>query len=213
MRTLAQLHEAMRTAPAPAAARTAPIANHIPAANVLDMTAPAIAAIRALGLTAAEEQYLRSAERLAGRLHDVADPRLPTRLVHGDFWDNNVYFREAEPVHIGDFDFMGERARIDDMALTMFYAGEHFGRQDATRERLDHLRALVDAFDGGLVDGLSAGERAALPYAIARSPLTFLRDMAHQGRHGLDELRDLRGPEYDWANRMLDSPAWLGAFS
>lgn len=44
-------------------------------------------------------------------------PRLPRQLVHGDFWDNNVLFRRGRPVLLADFDFMGERARIDDLAL------------------------------------------------------------------------------------------------
>ena len=43
---------------------------------------------------------------------------LPRQLVHGDFWDNNVFFRNGSVVLVTDFDFMGERARIDDLLIT-----------------------------------------------------------------------------------------------
>jgi Ser/Thr protein kinase RdoA (MazF antagonist) len=48
--------------------------------------------------------------------------RLPRQLVHGDFWDNNVLFRGGRVVLLADFDFLGERARIDDLALTLHCA-------------------------------------------------------------------------------------------
>lgn len=212
MPVLARLHDVLCVAPAPAAAATPPIANHIAAARVLQETAPAIATIRGWRLMRTEEHYVRSAETLAQRLHEITAYDLPIRLVHGDFWDNNVYFRGAEPVHIGDFDFLGERARIDDLALTLFFTGEHMGRDEATPQRLALLRDLVDRFDAVLREPLSERERATLPYAIARCPLTFLRGIAEQGRPALAELRALRGPEYDWALRMLDSPTWREAF-
>jgi Ser/Thr protein kinase RdoA (MazF antagonist) len=33
--------------------------------------------------------------------------RMPSKLVHGDFWDNNVLFRHGRPVLLADFDFIG----------------------------------------------------------------------------------------------------------
>jgi homoserine kinase type II len=212
MGILGRLHDAMLGAPTSLAARTAPVANHVAASSVIEETAPAIATIHALGLTSEQAEFLRAAELLVERLRDEPTASRATRLVHGDFWDNNVYFQDGQLQRIGDFDFMGERDRIDDIALTLFYAGEHFGRQDPRPERLDRLRRLVDAYDDALEDGLTTAERVALPYAIVRSPLTFLRDMADQAHDGLGELERLRGPEYVWGVRMLDNPAWLRAF-
>jgi Ser/Thr protein kinase RdoA (MazF antagonist) len=53
---------------------------------------------------------------LVGQAEAGLVARLPRQLVHGDFWDNNVLFRHGRPVLVCDFDFMGERARIDDLA-------------------------------------------------------------------------------------------------
>jgi Ser/Thr protein kinase RdoA (MazF antagonist) len=46
------------------------------------------------------------------------------QLVHGDFWDNNVYFRSEKLVAVTDLDFMGKRPRIDDLALTHYFTDE-----------------------------------------------------------------------------------------
>jgi len=55
---------------------------------------------------------------------------LPRQLVHGDFWDDNVFFQGETLVFAADFAFMAERARIDDLALTLYYTD--------TRSRPDH---------------------------------------------------------------------------
>ena len=52
---------------------------------------------------------------------------LPRQLVHGDFWDDNVFFRGEDPLFVADFAFMAERARIDDLALTLYYADTQAG--------------------------------------------------------------------------------------
>lgn len=65
------------------------------------------------------------AEELAGLVAQAEGglvARLPRQLVHGDFWDDNMLFRHGRPVLLCDFDFMGERARVDDLALTLWCA-------------------------------------------------------------------------------------------
>jgi homoserine kinase type II len=96
---------------------------------------------------------------------------LPRQLTHGDFWDNNVLFRDDRIVLVADFDFMGERARIDDLALTLYFADSTFGHREPDDSWLARLRRLVDAYDRGLDQPLTALERAALPWAMARQPL------------------------------------------
>jgi Ser/Thr protein kinase RdoA (MazF antagonist) len=51
---------------------------------------------------------------------------LPRQLAHGDFWDNNVLFRSGRVVSVTDFDFMGVRPRIDDLALTLYHTNSTF---------------------------------------------------------------------------------------
>lgn len=212
---LGRLHNALGELMAPTAAAHAPWANHIPAARIVEETSPAIAALRELNLTSAQTRHVESAERLAAALLDAhrrAGVELPLQLVHGDYWDNNVGLSAANVVMIGDFDFMGARPRVDDLALTLFFTNEHFGRRDTSSERLARLRVLVDRYDVVLTRPLSLEERAALPFAIARSPLSFVRDIAYQGHAALDELTALRGPEWEWGLGVIESPQWLEAF-
>jgi hypothetical protein len=113
------------------------------------------------------------AERLAGLVAageaDLA-AGLPRQLVHGDFWDDNVFFRGQEPVFVADFSFMADRARIDDLALTLYYTDTELGLADAG-DRIAALRPLVQAYQSGLDKPLTDAERGALPWAIARQPL------------------------------------------
>src|SRR5262249_24801968 len=112
-------------------------------------------AVRLAGLVAAGEAGLAAG--------------LPRQLTHGDFWDDNVFFRGEDPVFVADFGFLAERARLDDLALTLYYADTEFGLTGADRSAA--LRPLVRAYTGGLGSPLTQAEREALPWAIARQPL------------------------------------------
>jgi Ser/Thr protein kinase RdoA (MazF antagonist) len=96
--------------------------------------------------------------------------RLPRHLVQGDFWDDNVLFRGGRPVLLADFDFMEERARIDDLALTLHCARADLDAEGGLAEDRARLRRLIAGYDAGLDPPLSAAERAALPVAMARQP-------------------------------------------
>lgn len=100
--------------------------------------------------------------------------RLPRQLVHGDFWDNNVLFLHGRPVLLADFDFMGERARIDDLALTLHCTRSDLSAEDGPAQDRARLRRLIASYDAGLDQPLSADERAALPVAMARQPLSSI---------------------------------------
>ena len=100
--------------------------------------------------------------------------QLPRQLVHGDFWDNNVLFHKDRVVLVADLDFMGERLRIDDLALVLYYTNSTFWDDPLSDDRMRKLRGLVDAYDSGLTDHLTSAERAALPLALARTPLCFV---------------------------------------
>jgi Ser/Thr protein kinase RdoA (MazF antagonist) len=124
---------------------------------------------------------------------------LPRQLVHGDFWDNNVLFRHGRPVLLADFDFMGERARIDDLALTLWCAGAVLGAEGGLMEERARLRRLVASYDAALETPLSAAERAALPVAMARQPLSSiggwvarLDDEAAARRHAASVAAELQ---------------------
>ena len=65
---------------------------------------------------------------------------------------------------------MAERARLDDLALTLYYADTQFGLV-TSQDRIAALRPLVHAYARGLGTPLTGADRQALPWAIARQPL------------------------------------------
>jgi Ser/Thr protein kinase RdoA (MazF antagonist) len=148
--------------------------NHVEADEAVEWTARGVERIRGWGPTAEERRLADLSEELAelvwtAERHAVVDT--PRQIVHGDFWDNNVLFRGGRMVLVTDFDFMGERPRIDDLALTLYYTNSTFADDPLSDDRMRLLRRLVDAYDSGLDASLTAKEREALPLAIARQPL------------------------------------------
>ncbi len=160
----------MQVAPA---GRIAEFANHIEPGRVLPGTRAGAARIRQWQPAPWERQMAGEAERLAELVaagEAALAPGLPRQLVHGDFWDDNVFFQDETPVFIADFSFMAERARIDDLALTLYYADTEFGLA-TSQDRIAALQPLVRAYASGLDNTLTGAEREVLPWAIARQPL------------------------------------------
>ena len=136
------------------------------------------------------------------RLHRANSLRIP--WVHGDFWDNNVFFRNGKIVLITDLDFMGERARIDDVALTLYYTNSTFAEDPLSDERIQRLRGLLDAYASGLDVPLTAVERLALPLAIARTPLFLMRYLAlMETKEAAVKPMAETLPDLEWALQIL----------
>lgn len=215
---LGRIHAILRGVPVSAEGRSPLFANHIEPQQALGRALQGTRRIR--GWQPSSPDDLRLADISEELAHAVSaaerelTPLLPRQMVHGDYWHNNVRFREGGVVLITDFDFMGERARIDDLALTLY----SFACSDApaSNKRLGKLRGLVDAYEGGLDEPLSVAERAALPLAIARQPLwsiggwiTALDEEAAARRHVASMLG-----EVDWALRIVrELNRWQAAFT
>ena len=218
MRMLGMIHTVLSGITAPPGTRRALAANHIDAADAFQTTVRACSAIRAWASTASEERIVRVSEELVSALlysGDESSLELPRQLVHGDFWDNNVKFQNGSLVAVLDLDFMEEGARIDDLALVLYYAnsGSTFASLRSPVERMQALRQLVDAYDSGLECHLSEEERAALPLALARTPLKYARHLrlctsaAEQRAVALAEA-----PELEWALSIAKRPLpWRAA--
>jgi homoserine kinase type II len=132
MMLLAQIHNLLRHLEVGEEGRRPRFANHLKPADVAVSAHRGAERIRGWRPTAAERRLAALAEELAGLVIEAEAglvSRLPRQLVHGDFWDNNVLFRRGRAVLLADFDFMGERARIDDLALTL-----HCARSDLSAE-------------------------------------------------------------------------------
>ena len=144
-------------------------ANWISPGELLVGSETAAHRLREWGLGGLAANVLRLAELTAG------DHGLPTQVVHGDFWDNNVYLREEHIIAVTDFEFLGRRPRIDDLALLLYFADEQpycdgAGFRDQ-RTRRTELTPLVHAYASQLVTPLTEPEITALPMALARQPL------------------------------------------
>ena len=194
-------------------------ANHIEPHDVLDKTLRGTQRIHGWDSSAAELYLADAAEELAHRMaaaeRDLVS-RLPRQLIHGDFWDNNVCFRDGRLVLVTDFDFMGERARIDDVALTLYFTSLKYAETAASDAHLSKLRALINAYDSGLATPLSSAERAALPLALARQPLwsiggwvALLDDEQSARQHAAGTIS-----EVDWALGITSElDRWQTAFA
>jgi Ser/Thr protein kinase RdoA (MazF antagonist) len=217
MGLLARAHDLLGGVETGDAGRRPRFANHLEPADVLAWTRRGTTRIRGWGPTAEEAGLADAADQLAERVAEAEAglvPRLPRQLVHGDFWDDNVLFRHGRPVLLADFDFMGERARVDDLALTLHHAGSDLGA--GPRELPARLARLAGAYDRGLEVPLSDAERAALPLAMARQSLSAIGGWVAR----LDDETAARGhaarawPEVTAALRMLDDLGrWRGAFA
>jgi Ser/Thr protein kinase RdoA (MazF antagonist) len=176
------------------------IANHLPQELAVSATAEAVGLIRSWGPTEQEERYAEIAEELADLLPVF---ELPSQPVHGDFWDNNVLFRDGAVVAVLDFDFADVRPRVDDLALSLGYLLQ-------TGHSPTEVRDLVDAYDAASAVPLSTDERRALPFAMARMALFFLQYLLIPGDDAYErrlrrEFCEQRGPACEWWLRAVRS--------
>ena len=218
MPMLARIHDELSRIDAGPAARQAPSASHVEARLVLDWTSQAAAAIRAWAASPEEHRIATLSERLARELQMAERPYvgvLARQLVHGDFWHDNVRFRDLEIVAVLDLDFLEERPRIDDLALTLYYVNSTLGPDHRASDRVAALGSLVRAYDSALERPMSSVERAALPFAVARTVLAFTRHLAL--RDGEDEQREVAmawSTDLDWSLEMVrDAWRWQQAFA
>ena len=149
--------------------------NYVAPEHVLEATGRGTARIRAWRPTAEEARLADRSDELAQVVVDAernnAAALSPRQLVHGDFWDNNVLYREDQIVLVHDFDHMGERPRVDDLALTLYYMNSEPAPDLDMRARRSWVKKSVDAYNAGVRSPLNPSETAALPVALARQPL------------------------------------------
>ena len=218
MALLAQVHNQLRDLEVSQEGRRPRFANHLEPAEVRSAVHRGTERIQAWRPTAAERGLAGVAEELAELVAGAEAglvSRLPRQLVHGDFWDSNVGFRRGRPVLVADFDFMGERTRIDDLALTLWCARSDLDAKGGPVEERARLGRLVAGYDAGLDLRLSAVERAGLPVAMARQPLSSiggwvarLDDEATARRHAAAVAPELAAAR----QLMAELDRWQDAF-
>jgi len=215
---LGRAHTVLARVDLDGAGRQPEFVNHVEPDEALTWATRAARRIEGWDPTAMERQLAATSVELADRLAEaerVLMPDLPRQLVHGDFWDNNVLFRDGRVVLVTDLDFMGERARIDDLALTLYFASLDFLGDAAADDLPRRLAQLIDAYDRGLEHKLTDRERLALPLALARQPLwasgkwLTLLDTEETARR----LATGVAPDVPWALTIVQAlPRWQAAF-
>jgi Ser/Thr protein kinase RdoA (MazF antagonist) len=220
MRMLGRVHDALADVQAGPAARTSPTANQIEAAETLPLARRAASVVRSWARTGGEWVVAAKTEALAEELETAWLPvrgLLPRQLVHGDFWDNNVLFHADSIVLILDLDFMGERDRIDDIVLILYYvtSGSTLPRHASAHERQRRLRELLNAYDSGLSACLTATERAAIPLALARVVLGYTRHLLQRAQEtDQREVLAAWSVDLDWSLEIVrDLGRWQGVFA
>jgi Ser/Thr protein kinase RdoA (MazF antagonist) len=215
--TLGRIHTILRELPFGSEGRNPRFANHIGPQNALGMTVQGTQRIRGWNPSSDDLRLADLSEKLAHLVvageRELA-PMLPRQMVHGDYWHNNVLLHDGCVVLVTDFDFMGERARIDDLALTLYYFA--CSAAPVAKKGGESLRSLIDAYDEGVDERLSVVERAALPLALARQPLwsiggwiALLDEEEAARRHAATMLG-----EVEWALRIVgELDKWQAAFT
>jgi Ser/Thr protein kinase RdoA (MazF antagonist) len=211
-------HRILRTLSPSPASKKPPVVNLPTTAEVQEWTPRAMKRIESWSLDREQLELVRSAEFLSHRLHEIDGPfrgRLPVQLVHGNFWGSSVLFRSGKVVLVTDLDFMAERPRIEDLALTLYFASSTLAKDPSSDRNLRRLRGLVDAYDASLEEHLTPLEREALPLAIARAPLAVMQYIAQSERteeaqHLIQEM----GPDLTWAAAIVANVGhWQQGFS
>ena len=214
---LGRIHTLLQSLTVSAAGRVAPAANHIEPWDVPAGVARGTERIRRWGASPAELRLVTAAEDLARLVAQTerGGKNLRRQLVHGDYWDNNVLFHAGQVALVADLDFMGERARIDDLALTLYYTNSTFADDAASEHRARALRDLVDAYERGLDDPLTSAERAGLPLALVRAPLCFIAMIPSvDSEHGARRLAAEMMGDIAWALAIMhDLDRWQAAFA
>lgn len=101
--------------------------------------------------------------------------QLPHQLTHGDYGGGNVLFQNQQPVAILDFDFLGHRERLFEIAYTLYW-WLHKQSPDGIRDigPWQKVKSLLASYNTTAAMPLTHLELQVLPLEMARVPLYWI---------------------------------------
>lgn len=108
---------------------------------------------------------------------------LPRTVIHGDFGWANVLMRGDDVVGIVDLDFMARRERVFEPAYALSWALDRLGGWTPagalSQAALMQAARCLDRYDASADRRLTAAERRALPWVMARVPLSWIAEAGY----------------------------------
>lgn len=106
---------------------------------------------------------------------EVAE-QLPRQLIHGDYGGGNVLFEHEHIAGVLDFDFLGERERIYELAYTLYWMLNRL--EGAAMEHASWSRAaeLLSCYDTAIRQPLTLLEREHIVMEMVRVPLYWIAE-------------------------------------
>jgi homoserine kinase type II len=198
--TLGQLHDALRTR-APLPPIPPAVSNYGTVAQLRRWLASTKDSLGAQGAEAGREEAIAVCDRVSSLLSEIEARQgefasaLPPQVIHGDFRLGNVVFRGHEVVAILDFDFLGVRERLYDVAYATYWMLVALRLDPSCGNTWVVVRDVLHAYDESSPIPLSPNERSAFPYMLARVPLYWVAEAGvlpdpvaalTQARNGVD---------------------------
>jgi homoserine kinase type II len=130
-------------------------------------------AAEALALTGQAQDLLR----VIDSWWREAKAGLPRQPIHGDYGGGNVLFRGQEIVAVLDFDFLGVRERVYELAYTTFWMLRRL-MPDASPAAYpwSAVRDLLGVYQQATQFPITSAEWEALPLEMARVPLYWVAE-------------------------------------
>lgn len=126
-------------------------------------------------------------------------PRLPRQITHGDYGGDNLLFWQGQVVAILDFDLVGIRERVYELAYTLYWWLKKQGQgQIAAVNAWPRVRELIASYNQQVHRRLARAELRALPLEMACVPLYWIAETdllpnpAREVMQHADKLADAR---------------------
>jgi len=204
VKVLAKLHDLLKDFKVSQIGRNPLVANHVEVEYVLPWTQRGVDFVLSDKPTKKEECFCNNAFKLAHLITETQTKlytKLPRQLTHGDYWDNNVFMDGLKVCNVIDFDFLGERARIDDIAYTI----KSLIRGAYSREVLARVKNVLESYDNKLGIPLTKDEKLALPLSMARIALSFVGIIASlDTREQVSKEVKSRESAVAWALQLME---------